>query len=134
MYEAKLKAAKSADTTCFKLAWEVKEVEELIQLGRKLVVEMNVIGEWIMDPGCSIVIENIAKRLTALRDSLSSFVKSLSKHQREAATHIFVIMISSECRSRKPYALPVQCLPVKGLKDMQVYDEPVTTFAPSCDL
>ena len=29
-------------------------------------------------------------------------------------------MISSECRNRKPYALPVQCLPVKGLKDKEV--------------
>ena len=96
MYEDKIKASKSADTTRFKLAWEVKELEEFIQLSRKLVMEMNVIGERIVDTGCSMVIENMAKRLTALRDSLSSFVKSLSKHQREAATHIFVIIISSE--------------------------------------
>ena len=87
LYEDKIKASKSSDTARFKLAWEVKEVEELIQLGRQLLVEMNISCENMMDHGCSIVIENIAKRLTALEDRLSLFVKSLSKHQREAATH-----------------------------------------------
>ena len=29
-------------------------------------------------------------------------------------------MISTEERSKKPYALPVQCLPYKGLKDGEV--------------
>ena len=67
LYEDKIKASKSCDTTRFKLAWEVKEVEELIQLGQQLVVEMNIICEHMMDRGCSIVIENIAKRLTTLR-------------------------------------------------------------------
>ena len=47
-------------------------------------------------------------------------MKALSKHQRETASHIFVLMISSETWNRKPYALPLQCLPVRGLKDKQV--------------
>ena len=31
-------------------------------------------------------------------------------------------MISTEERNRKPYALPVQCLPYKGLKDSEIWD------------
>ena len=35
----------------------------------------------------------------------------LFKYKRTAATHIFVVMISTQSRSRKPYALPVECIP-----------------------
>ena len=31
-------------------------------------------------------------------------------------------MSSTEERNRKPYALPVQCMPYKGLKDSEVMD------------
>ena len=33
-----------------------------------------------------------------------------------------MFMISSETRNRKPYALPVQCLPIASLKDAAVRD------------
>ena len=42
--------------------------------------------------------------------------------QRTAATHVFVFMLSTESRSRKPYSLPVQCLPIRGLRDRTVSD------------
>ena len=35
---------------------------------------------------------------------------------------ILVFMISSEDRRKKPYALPVQCVPYKGLSDCKVRD------------
>ena len=30
---------------------------------------------------------------------------------------MFVVLISSELRDKKPYALPIQCLPYAGLKE-----------------
>ncbi len=39
----------------------------------------------------------------------------LYRHRRTPATHVFVMMISTEARSTKPYALPVQCLSYTGL-------------------
>ena len=50
---------------------------------------------------------------------LTEAVKLITKTE---ATHIFVFMLSSETRNRKPYALPVQCLPIASLKDAQVRD------------
>lgn len=44
----------------------------------------------------------------------------LYKHKRTAATHILVIMISTECRSKKPYALPVQCISYVGISVSQM--------------
>ena len=42
-------------------------------------------------------------------------VIGLYKHKRTAATHIFVVLISTESRSKKPYALPVQCFSYTGI-------------------
>ena len=39
----------------------------------------------------------------------------LYRHKRVAATHILAILISPECRNKKPYALPVQLIPYAGL-------------------
>ena len=62
---------------------------------------------------------NIPSQLSHIRSSL---VSGVTRHQRTTATHILVFMISSEERRKKPYALPVQCLPYKGLADLTVRD------------
>ena len=36
------------------------------------------------------------------------------------ATHIFVLMISSGLRDKKPYAVPVQFFPYAGLKEVDM--------------
>ena len=48
------------------------------------------------------------------------WTSGLYKHKRTAATHILVIMISTECRSRKPYALPIQCVSYVGMTVSQM--------------
>lgn len=59
--------------------------------------------------------QNVASQLNDFRSALSSFVRSLSRHQRMQATHLFVFMISCDKRDTKPYAVPVQCLPYNSL-------------------
>jgi len=43
------------------------------------------------------------------------FVKEVTVHQWTPATHVLVFMISGEDQRKKPYALPVQCIPYKDL-------------------
>ena len=105
-----------------KLAWQVQELEELIKCMRKILVEVNVIMEKICDQHADLVSENVARSLGNVREELLEAIKKLSKHQRTAATHVFVFMLSTESRSRKPYSLPVQCLPIRGLRDRTVRD------------
>ena len=69
-----------------------------------------------------VVEDNVARQLSTIREELSVAVKKLSKHQRTVATHIFVFMLSPEKRNVKPYALPIQCLPIRVLKDMTLRD------------
>ena len=105
--------------TLFKLAWTVKEQEDLVSEIRQLTVDMTIVKERLDDPQFDMVRENVASKLVSIRSQLAECVKKLSKHQRTPATHIFVFMISTETRQRKPYALPVQCLPIAALKDRQ---------------
>ena len=44
-----------------------------------------------------------------------SLCSGLYRQKRTAATHVLVVMISTESRSRKPYALPVQCISYSSL-------------------
>ena len=67
-------------------------------------------------------VENIPNQLQVTRQTLIAFIKGVTRHQHTAATHILVFMISEETRRRKPYALPVQCLPYNGLADTKVRD------------
>ncbi len=119
-YEEKvMSTSKVPEKTLFKLAWQVQELEVLIKDVRKLVVNISALREKVQDEHYDLVKENTARKLGSIRTELMEAVKKLSRHQRNAATHIFVFMISPESRSRKPYALPVQCLPIRGLKDQQ---------------
>lgn len=119
-YEDNLKSSKKVpEKTLFILAWNVKELQDLLLEVRNLMTELCVVREKCQDEGCDLIKENVASKLTSLRKRLEDSVKKLSKHQRTAATHIFVVMISPESRSHKPYALPLQCIPIRGLKDKQ---------------
>ncbi|XP_063431643.1 uncharacterized protein LOC134714335 [Mytilus trossulus] len=48
------------------------------------------------------------------------YLKNLFKKKRTAATHILVIAISDEQRNVKPYALQIQYLPYRSLRDQYV--------------
>ena len=104
----------------FGLAWDVPELDELNSTGRKLRVEIAVLSDKLKGDTAQRLQENVALRITNIRDGLTKFVKCVTRHQRMPATHCLVIMISTEERRKKPYALPVQCLPYRGLKDCEV--------------
>ena len=63
---------------------------------------------------------NLPRRLEGLRNKLITLAKGVSRYRREAATHIFVFMISPESRAFKPYAVPVQCVPYVGMKESKL--------------
>ena len=67
------------------------------------------------DPTIDLVDVNVARQLSDIRETVTSLVQDLTRQKRIPATHIFVLMISSELRDIKPYALPVQCLPYHSI-------------------
>ena len=104
------------------MAWIIKELEVLTKKMRDLVVDITCLNDKIQDENYDLMKENVPRKLMSICTSLKDAVKLLSKHQRTAATHLFVILISTESRCSKPYAFPVQCLPIAGLRDRQARD------------
>lgn len=94
-------------------------MQELTASVCQLIVDISSLKDKVADRQYDTVKENTTRTLKCLQIEI---VKKLSKHQRTAATHTFVVMVSPDSRNRTPYALPVQCLPIKALRDEQVRD------------
>ena len=103
----------------FELAWDIKELEDLNKFGRKLSMECEVLKDKLLGVGYD-KIDNFAQKLDSFRERVISFLKRVVKYRRVAATHVLVVMISPEERNCKPYALTVQCIAYKGVKDSEM--------------
>lgn len=101
------------------LSWKVKELNDLGESGRQVCAEIKALASRMQVRECSRE-ENIPRILQTIRQKAIIFVKGVVRHQRTAATHVLVFMISNEERNKKPYALPIQCLPYKGISDNKV--------------
>ena len=113
--------------TLKKSAWDVDDYRCLYAKGQDMLQQLNMITNALESSSLPSTMEindvqdcNIPLFLTELRSSLLQFQKNLFKKRRKPASYILVALISESLRRRKPYALPIQCIPHSGLKDMQV--------------
>ncbi len=130
-YSAKVRSG-SHEKTLLNLAWNVDDLQKLSAGGRVLRTDLATLKDVLEDADADIIALNVAKKLTLVHKKLLEFVKGklcikyirfehckfltgLYKHKRTAATHILVILISTESRSKKPYALPIQCISYVGI-------------------
>jgi hypothetical protein len=103
-----------------KLAWDVQELTAINDMVRTILVECQVLLDELNDLIYDAVEDNLARRLACLREKITSLVKRVSRYRRTPASHLLVMMISTEDRRRKPYAMPVQCLAYRSLKDAEI--------------
>ena len=115
-YSAKLASGKGTDKVLRTLAWNIEDLSRLNEDGRKMRIESKQICELAEGSEERFVALNAARRLSLLRKKMLEFLQGLYRFRRQAATHVFVLMISPEQRDRKPYAIPVQCTPYVSLK------------------
>lgn len=118
-YSQKLETERHQQKDMITLSWKVKELNDLAENGRQVYTEIKALASRMQVREGSRE-ENIPRILQTIRQKAISFVKGVVRHQRTAATHVLVFMISNEERNKKPYALPIQCLPYKGLSDSKV--------------
>lgn len=119
-YNEKLESSESNTKALFDAGWKVEELNRLVDHSQSLIATVSRVIDMVADPVVNLVDVNIARWLSNIRETISSFVRDLSRHQRVAATHIFVMMISSEQRNIKPYVIPVQCLPYHSITTQQM--------------
>ncbi len=119
-YSEKQAEKKSPEKLMFALAWDVEELQRLDQNGRALTVDCQCLADKVIDPNYDIVEDNLPKQFCSFKANTIKYADSVVKYRRTAATHVLVVMISPEQRNRKPYALPVQCMPYSSLGDEAV--------------
>ena len=82
-----------------------------------LCVDIKLILEVLEDQGSDLAMVNVPCKLTLLKENLTSFTSGLTRYKRSPATHVLVTMISPSERSKKPYAVPVSCIPYAGMPE-----------------
>ena len=100
--------------------WDLEELKQINQDGRKLRTEAAVVLDIVRMPSRLHHQHNLARKLGLIRSKLCAFIKCLYRLQRTPATHMFVFMISSALRNKKPYAFPIQCIVYAGLKEKYI--------------
>ena len=90
---------------------------DLNEEGRELCAVVSSLTEKLQSMDCDIVQDNIPRQVTTMCQKVYPFIRRVTRHKRTAATHILVFMISPEERRKKPYAIPIQCIPYKSLTD-----------------
>lgn len=118
-YQDKLQAASPKEQAMFTLCWEIHELTELVTLSRQQLVDVKVLLDMLFKESDNMA-ANLPRRLHTFKSEQTQFVKRLTRFKRTPATHIFVVMISSDQRQKKPYALPVQCLPYAGMSEKDI--------------
>ena len=119
-YEYKLKAGGTKNSTMFALCWDIDELSRLRDDLQGVRVDIGSLLEVLFNPTVELEYVNIPSKVGAIREKLVKIMKSVTRFKRIPATHIFIVMLSCELRDHKPYAIPVQCLPCKVLKESEI--------------
>ena len=101
----------------FSLIWDIEDLKQLYDIARKLRTEISTILDVFSFPRAIQQEYNLSRKLGFVRSKLMEVLKGLYRFKCTPATHIFLYMISSALRNRKPYALPVQCVPYSTLTE-----------------
>lgn len=112
------KNEQSASKSVTDLVWDIQELEFLLKECHWAVakaIELDSLYSSRSEQRQTTMVSEFIKRVT-------SIVRGVTRKQREPASHVMVFMISPQSRVRKPYALPVQMLPYRGLKDSTMRD------------
>lgn len=121
-YDAKQGAGNATDKTLYSLGWTVDELSRLTEQCRDLYVEVSTAIEQLEDQAMSwttAACTKASKYLFSIKTGLRELVQGVTRYKRTAATHILVTMISPCERNRKPYALPICCMPYVSLNESQ---------------
>ena len=101
----------------FALCWDIDELNRLKVDLQAVRVEIGALLEVMSNPTAELENVNIPIKVGAIRDKLEKTIGGVTRFKRIPATHIFV---SCELRDHKPYAIPIQCLPCKALKEGEI--------------
>ena len=110
-YEEKQRSRTTPERVMFSLISDIEDLKRLNEEGRKLRTEVSTALDILILPEAAQRDYNVRRKLGGVRSKLRELLRGLYRFKRTPASHVFVFMVSSALRDRKPYALPVQCIP-----------------------
>lgn len=97
------------------LSWERVEYSELLQQCQCLLLYVKTLK---VSVGQSCQGLHVQKSMCERKSEWENYLRNLFvKRRQPAATHVFIFLLSDECRNNKPYCLPIQYVPYHSLKD-----------------
>lgn len=117
-FESKRRLLNVHEDSLFALAWDVDGYAKLLEESEAIQNSISEILERLDGhPGDR---GNIPAVVAVLKKEMELYVKGLTTKKREAASHLFLFMISDELRNFKPYAVPVHVLKYKSITDAKM--------------
>lgn len=123
VYTKKYNNPSTADEALKNANWDVVEYQTLLQQSQTLKqayeAELSHLNPAVMTPQD---LRAVKASVRGLASDAKTYLRNIFKKRRTAATHVLVLMLSDERRSKKPYALPVRFIPYRNLRDQYVRD------------
>lgn len=115
-YDKKLTNSRCSEDLFMKLAWDVVGFEQLLKQANDFKDELELVVNDL-----KFGLQNVAVlRIRKLEKSILQYYKDLYSKKRSPASHLLIFMLADELRNVKPYAVPVQFLPIKSITDDQI--------------
>ncbi|KAI8516609.1 hypothetical protein Bbelb_051900 [Branchiostoma belcheri] len=103
----------ASEETLHALGWEIDSFQTLNSINQDLLSTMEeIISTLAKDENPTVIRQ--------LREQLQSYIKAVYMKKREAASHLFIFMMSDEQRNMKPYAVRVRVLPCRVVNDAKI--------------
>ena len=99
-----------------KLAWDVVGFEQLLKQANNFKNELELMVNDLKLGLQNVVVVHIRN----LERSIMQYYKDFYSKKRSPASHLLVFMLADELRNVKPYAVPIQFLPIKSITDDQI--------------
>ena len=103
-YEEKPKCGHAPEQVMFA---DINELLQLLAMCCKLQVDLEAALDVVNDIDIDSQLINLPRKLGSIQKSCTDILKWTTRFKRMLATHTFALIINSEVRHQKPYALPV---------------------------
>ncbi len=113
-YRDKSVAGKCGSNSLFSAGWTVEELQKLLKDHQQITVNLSTLQDLLENNDDT---NSAARNLSNIRQLLTDFIRSLYRQKRTPAGNVYVLMISSEQRQVKPYAISIHLLPYKSINE-----------------
>lgn len=120
-FQKKFNSPNASQQLLKSLCWERVEYNTLLQQAQAF---RGLIEDLLphLQPGNARVQDVTVCLRNIMQDHLKYLRNLFVKKRQPAATHVLAVLVSEECRNKKPYSIPVQFIPYHSLKDQYIRD------------